>query len=331
MQRSLFGAISSYIPTENVTPKENYYTELLVYLLQYSLNNSTRLFAEFIDLLGGKISIPQYEEIHLESQRFFLTSDNQRAIIDIAIESKSEYYLIECKVDSDLNHYTIKNNPDSSEIINQIQKYQKTLTDKPKSVYLLTKHLITQDLTNCQDFKKRIGWSDLYQTISIYQTNDPIENYLVKEITTYLKEERMSVQKVSYELINGMTSFNNLCEQIEIILEGIPYKSSFGYEWAGYYLYGKSDRAKKNVLGWLGTHYDGTRIVYQYHKKEIVSLIKQKYEKDFEYFNKPPYYYVSFIFEKEHYFCLTAEEQIDKLRKWIEFNYNRLIQLSNEK
>ena len=59
MKKSLFSILAAYMSLETVTPEENYSTELLVYLLKYSLENETLLFSQFMELLGKEIALSE--------------------------------------------------------------------------------------------------------------------------------------------------------------------------------------------------------------------------------------------------------------------------------
>lgn len=323
MEESIFTILGKYKPSENVTPEENYSTELFVYLLNYSLRSKTELFSRFMELLDENISTSIYDDFSIGTQEGFSTITNNRIIPDIYIKRKTveKYYFIEVKVESGLNFY--KNVKNSKGTINQIQKYQKIKTSE-KNIYLLTKYACGVSFDDCPDFKKKIRLHNIHEILKDYKSKNTVENFLISETIKYMEDNNMSIPKVSYELVKGMESLNNLLEQIEIALEEIPYKKSFTYEWLGYYLHvnkGEND-------GLVGTEYDGKLLFFEYLNKNAIKLIKEKYSNEFELSDNKAFYFHYFDFEKEYYFCLKPGEQFAKLKKWINSNYQRLVKYS---
>jgi len=328
MAENLFSILSKYKSLEIITPEENYSTELFVYLLNYSLRQDTPLFQNFMDLLGETIRKENYSEFSVLTQRPFFTKSNLKAYPDITIESKDQYYFIEVKVESGLNYYSIDNVDNLKEIINQIQKYQNVVTSEGKKIYLLTKYVCETSFEDCPDFKRKIRWHEIYNLLKKYLTNtiDEIERFLINETIKYLEEKDMSIPKVSYELMSGVESLNNLIRQLEIVLEGIPNSKSFGRVWLGYNLFDE----KKNSIGWVGTYYDGTKLSFQYYKQTLKAIKEQNSDAFVPHPTDKKQHFVYFDFEREHYFCLSAEEQLDKLKKWVSDNYKRLLEYSKK-
>ncbi len=94
---------------ETVTPEENYSTELLVYLLKYSLENGTLLFSQFMELLDKEITLSEYEQYTISTQNTLSTDINFLARPDITIETEGEFCFIEVKVESEINLYSKEN------------------------------------------------------------------------------------------------------------------------------------------------------------------------------------------------------------------------------
>ena len=136
----------------------------------------------------------------------------------------------------------------------------------------------------------------------------------------------MSIPKVSYELMSGFESLKNLLSQLDIVLEGVPHSNSFGRGWLGYNLYD----GKKNNLGWVGTLYDGTKLSFQYPEQTLKAIKEQNSDEFVPHPTDKKQHYVYFEFEREHYFCLGAEEQLDKINKWVSYNYKRLLEYSKK-
>ncbi len=325
MNQSIFSILSTYKPTEDINPEENYSTELLVYLLNNSLQRKSPLFSVFMEKLTNNVVSPEsYPQFNIATQRLFFTSRNEKAFPDITIESDEHYYFIEVKVESGINYYQVNNEDESITMINQIQKYQDISInpDKSKSVFLLTKYAHEMSFENCPDFKSHLKWSEVYKLIESYQEIDDIENYLISEMKKYMEEKGMAILKVSYELIKGMESLNNLFSQLEIILEGIPNAKSFGAEWLGYYIVLNGKKP-----GWVGTYYEGNRLVFEHHDEKVVNYLKNNPNQIKGELKKKDLYITYFDFEENHYFCLNAEGQLDMMKKWINDNYKLIKEL----
>ena len=327
MEDNLFSILSTYKTTENVTPEENYSTELLVYLLNYSLENRTRLFESFMTLLGKEgIQPDEYSGYSILTQQAFYTSDNKRAYPDITIKKEGKYLFIEVKVESSLNNYELNKDGNDSKkpphYIDQVAQYNNIQCEK--EIYLLTKYADSAIHTNCPSYKKSFLWHNIATMLLDYNADNEVEKFLVDEILKYLEDKGMKISKVSYELAAGMESLNNLLRQIELILdsEGIICAKSFGQNWLGYYL--DVEQKKKNHDAWVGTVYDGTELVFEFSNKKVVNAIKESIPKDLEESKDKKSYYSYFSFEENGYFCMNAEKQLDVLRKWVKGNYKKL-------
>lgn len=327
MKKSLFSILSTYMSLETITPEENYSTEVLIYLLRHSLENETLLFSQFMRLLDKEITLSEYEQYTISTQNTLSTAINFLAKPDITIETEGEFFFIEVKVESGINFYSKENKQGCKEIINQIQMYQQIKTTREKNLYLLTKYNCDLAFDDCRDFKKKIMWQSIHQLLKNYESEDSVEEFLVTESKKYMEEKNMAIPKVSYELVNGMQSLKNLMVQLKFALEGIPYKVGYGSSWAGFLLL--LDKGQKSASGWVGTEFDGSRLNFSYSDKNAVKVIKSKYRNKYEEVRS--HYEAYFDFEENHYFCVKPEDQLIKLKKWIDENYKRLKEYSKMK
>ncbi len=325
MEENLFILLGKYKPSESVTSEENYSTALLAYLLNYSLKKKTELFKNFMQLLGEDINYFIYDDFIIDTQKAFPTTTKNTIIPDLYIKRKKRerYYFVEVKIEAGLNYY--KNLKKTNKPINQIQKYQ-SINKLEKNIYLLSKYVSNTSFDDCSDFKKQIRWHNIHKILKDYNYKDTVEKYLINETIKYMEDKNMSIEKVSHEIVKGMESLNNLMYQIEDALEGIPHKNSYGYYSMGYSLGVRKDRKD----GLVGNEYDGSGLFFEYRNKIATKLIREKYSHYFEKTEKTEFYRARFDFEKEHYFCLTAEKQLEKLKKWINDNYKKLVKYSKE-
>ncbi len=328
---NLYNRLFKYKPEKELSSSENFITESFVYILDFSLKHSTEFLLHFFQRLGITINKQDYHKIFIDTQRQFETIYNLKAIPDICIQIDSNLFIFEVKYDSGINEYQLPDNPIIT--INQIDKYQGIITNPKLILHIFTIVIHSSNIDfkkSNPDFKDEILWHEIYNSIRIYHSDNHIENYLHNEITKFMEDNKMAIPKVSYELQNGMQALLNLYDQIEIVLEKlkIPYNSSFGYNWTGYYLFRDSSKNDK-YYGWIGTYWEVDKLTFIFSDPKAQEKISQeKRENEFERQVDTKIFCKYFIYENEHYFCLSAQEQLDKLSDWIGQNYDLLKLLS---
>jgi hypothetical protein len=292
--------LSYYKPNENISAEENFTTETFVYILKFSQINNTKLLKSFLAFfLNLDEQIDKYSDIMIDTQRPFSTKDKTLAYPDITIEFKERLLvLIEVKINSSINIYETEN----GEIINQLQKYDRIIYNLDKKIFLLNK---SKSTINSNQFQ----WFQIYSFLEKYYSDNPVEKFLINNFMFYLKEKNMSIPKVSYELMKGIESLNNLIEQLKIALADYSATPSFGQRWLGFLI------LEKKL--WVGTVYDGENLNITIHDKSINKAIKDSKYKD-EFYYEGQTAYCLYNFEENYYFCLSPEKQIEKMKEWID-------------
>jgi hypothetical protein len=136
-----------------------------------------------------------------------------------------------------------------------------------------------------------------------------------------MEDKGMNIPKVTFELARGMEMLNNLFEQIETALEGHDCKKSFGYDYLGYWIKRKGGKSADDKAGWVGNLWEGNRLLFEQNDPKVVDHIKKTSLKGYEIPDKNKSQARTFFdFEERKYFCLTAEQQVDVLKKWIDEN-----------
>lgn len=139
----------------------------------------------------------------------------------------------------------------------------------------------------------------------------------------------MAILKVSKELPEGIRSMGNLFDQISMVLSKlkVKYSASFGQVWLGYYIHLNGSNRRKN--GWIGTYWDGDKLIFEYLDERAKKSIKLNMESDFEQ-SPHDHYCKDFVFEKEEYLNENATDQYNKLHDWINRNIQELKKLCEQ-
>ncbi|MCD4765878.1 MAG: PD-(D/E)XK nuclease family protein [Methanosarcinales archaeon] len=221
--------------------EEEYFSVALAILLDEIPELTSYLLGEILDISDDS----EEYEIILEYQ----IPDGR---IDIAIKSIHYEIYIENKISSDLSD-------------SQLERYSKHLEsiDKTTKLILLTRDFI-EDKTIQKYTDKYIFWTELYTLIELF-TNSILEidakKYLLEQFLKFLREENMSDEKVSWEYTEGIKSFMNLLNMIQLILKQLKLeghikkirKKSIGEYYAGFAFekYNEGDHEF-----WIGTYYE---------------------------------------------------------------------------
>lgn len=324
----LFTSLATYRPNERVNPEENFTTELLRHILDYSRKYQTELFSLFMGLLDKHIPVcdySKYEEI--ETQKYFISDGVGNAYVDLVIQSQDTSFFIEIKVESGLNYYI----DNEGEFIDQIKKYDRIRSNHTKKLFLLTKYAHGHVIDNC----KCLMWHDVYRIFKTYISNDQAEAYMVTEIMNYMEDKNMALEKVPFELSKGITAIFNLTRHLKTALDGLKInrvacgKISTGNDcqYMGYNIF--LDGATR---GHVGIWFDRGEIAFQHYTDGVMNYLRNKTDnyQDNNTISGQKYHRIHlegkqcfsyFNFKDTNYFCLSVEDQVDVLKRWITHNY----------
>lgn len=193
---------------------ENYLTEAFVFLINSLLVRERPLALEFLTYLcteNNEFSFDTDENISVTTQEII-----EQGILDIKISSFGKQIYVEVKDYSPVS-------------IGQLKRYRKHLESSSapiKRLILLTRFPV--DLTEHQGIPdKHICWFEVYNWLVSAEdkVKDSVSTYLIKSFKSFLEVKRMSIEKVGWEYINGVTAFNNLINMIEAAVKniGIPF------------------------------------------------------------------------------------------------------------
>lgn len=286
MYINIFSALSKYNSAKN----ENYLTEAFVFILNHLLQNDRPLCLPILEILcvnNDEYSFGIDEEISITTQE---TTEFGRPDIQILTPDKLIY--IEVKHDSGLGDKQLDN-------YNQaLIKYglNKTIT---RLIFLSR---FPSDLPESSEKpNKHVHWYEIYNILSKYQTKDQVIKFLIQSFMEFLEVKKMSVQKVTWEYIKGVTAFKDLINMLGVAIEAAGltiYQKTAGWEWMGYYI--------EDNNNFLGVYYDTPLFI------SFGTTINGKWKTVH-----------TLDFEQIHFFSLNKDEQFEKITNFIKVCFKK--------
>ncbi len=181
MNESIFSRLFRYRQTEKISPKENYLTEMLCWLI----NNCPTFAKDYLALLaenndGEIIDISKITEITAKTQ-----VSVSEGFIDMVIDTDEDlFFICEHKVDSDL-------------LKDQLGKYRKCqhqINNEKKTLIVL----VTKSTYNGEQVRDiSLTWKQVYDEISKegnIDKYDDFERLFIEQFLLYLTEEGMGMR-----------------------------------------------------------------------------------------------------------------------------------------
>jgi len=275
----LFSSLSRYAFRQ----EENFLTETLVYLINLILEREKKIGLDiFANLCGAKVSV-WFENAPTISISTQFTVEEGRP--DIVIEvGTDKLVFIEVKHDSSLGF----------EQLERYYSHLKSLSGKETQLVLLTRsRLSIQETSMDRSFFYHVCWYEISGWLSEADIHDEVVIFLVDQFLGFLEEKEMSMEKVTWEYIQGMPAMVNLVNMLGIaIAEALPEEKTrrtAGWNWIGYYLGEGTDV-------WVGIRYkEPLKIVFENNNGNNPTLQQE------------------LILMDAHFFSLTAGEQLECL------------------
>jgi hypothetical protein len=282
--KDIFSALGKY----NSAVNENYLTEAFVFLLNFLLENERSLCLEILRSLC--VNDKEYHFTEDEALVICTQTSTEQGRPDIKISSLDKLIYIEIKHDSGLGH-------------KQIERYKKALSisNAPiKKVILLTRFPIDFN-THQEKPYKHIRWFEIANWISQLNYKNLITEYLIKSFLTFLEGKNMTVQKISWEYINGFSAFKNLVNMLTVAAEATSLKLLKSAGW-----------------GHTGVYIENSKVFCGIYHDKPLSIIIEAYGKK----NKV-IYSASLSLEDVYFFSLSKDEQLDKITEFIKEKYKK--------
>jgi len=277
---NLFSTLSRYAFRQ----EENFLTESLVYLLTLILEREKKIGIEILSYLSGEDTQDWFKNTQTISVSTQFTVDEGRP--DIVIElGNNKLIFIEVKHDSGLG----------AEQLERYHAYLESLADKETQLVLLTRsrHSVQETSLDANLFH-HVCWYEISGWLSEADLHDQVAQYLVTQFLDFLKEKEMSMEKVTWEYIQGVPAMISLVNMIGTALSEVAPESStrksVGASWAGFYM-------------------DGFFIGFRFNSPLLIV-----FENDTG--NEPTFKRDMYL-ETVHFFSLNAGEQLECLISFI--------------
>ena len=194
-ENNLLSALNKFAHRQD----ENFITESFLHLLIYLIEFEPTVGIDLINKLSSK-KIDWEEE---ESRRISIQSQikTDEGIPDIEIRSVDKLMYIEVKIDSDFGY-------------NQIKRYKNVLkkSDCTKThLTVLTRYPYTES-SESEMPDSSFRWQHVVDWLDklVEDIDNDVSHFIINQFVNFLKKKGIAMEKISWELINGLKSFNNL-------------------------------------------------------------------------------------------------------------------------
>jgi hypothetical protein len=288
---------------------ENFTTEAFVHLLRYLQFHEPRQASILIAALTrGLVAVTAEEvcELAITTQKHFSTGTP-----DILISGCQYYVFVEVKAESDPGW-------------DQFDKYRALLSKRSephKYLVLLSRYAVQPDEVKKAD--EHVRWHGIAQVLgqNVAQVTDPISLFLIQQFLAFLRERRMAMERVGWELVRGVQSLMNLVSMLEEATQSSNQiektKVQAGAGWNGFYL------TLNATQYWLGAYYSKPYVlVFEAYnvakdpaqKAGVGRLLDKGAPDDFGRFEKQSKTFkwvneLDLQSEHVHFFALSSENQ----------------------
>jgi len=299
-EANIFSTLGKYLTSE-----ENYLTEAFVLLLNTLLVREPALGVEILNKLCGanQLYFNVNEDVSVSTQEI-----TPQGTPDIKISCPGKLAYVEVKYESDLG-------------VKQVERYLEALrsSNVPTTCLVLLTKFSMDFGENETKPHKHVRWFEVHNWLGKLKAHDPVSEYLIDAFKSFLEVKGMSIQKVSWEYINGVPAFNYLLDMIEVAIKdaNIPlfpgYPRSAAWEWKGF---------------WLG---DKEFLCSVYYRNHLVLVFewqnKGKYDskllekRSYELREEGEDIWFRLHLEEIPFFSLDKDKQLEEITKFIKTAY----------
>jgi hypothetical protein len=302
-EANIFSALGKYSTSE-----ENYLTEAFVVLLNTLLARERAVAVEILNKLcvaNNEFCFDVTEDISVSTQEA-----TEQGRPDIKISSPDKLVYVEVKYEAELGE-------------KQLERYNEALNSSSaviKCVVLLTKFPVDFGEKDRKP-DKHVRWREVHNWLASLKPREAVSEYLVNSFKSFLEVKRMTIQKVGWEYINGVSALNNLIDMVE---EGAKrasisiYRRCPAWESKGLYL--------ENAEFWCGVSFydpDHLQVIFQL-------CDKNKFNKNLSHLvvreGKDSFFF-DLMLEDIHFFSLDKDKQFDEITKFVKNAYTEAQQM----
>jgi len=279
---------------------ENFITESFVHLLVHLIEFEPKIG---INLLN-KLSSNKLWDDEDKSKRISIQSQikTDEGIPDIEVRSIDKLMYIEVKVESDFSH-------------NQIKRYKNVLkkSDCTKThLTVVTRYPYTESSESEIEMPdSSFRWHHIVNWLDklVEDIDNDVSHFIINQFVNFLKMKGIAVEKISWELINGIKSFNNLMVMLReaIVANKLKKRRGSGKTWDGYYL---DDY-------WVGIRYESPNTIGIYTNHPVKKTKNKQTKLGLIGEDKCWGNELDMEAEKVHFFALSKESQFQCLEKFI--------------
>lgn len=301
--KNLFSTLAKY----SLPQDENYLTEAFVFLINSLLANEKFVGIQILNRLcaeNDELIFRIEDDIAVSTQ--YITN---LGIPDIKISSPNKLIYVEVK-----DYSPVK--------ATQLKRYREVLKSSDCGFQKLI--LLTRYAVNYEEHKgipdRQVCWFELYNWLKSLEPHHAISTYLIDSFNSFLEDKRMSIERVTWEYINGLPAFNNLINMIEAAIKsiGIPFHKNYpraaAWDSKGFWL--------ENKKYYCGIYYTAplTLVFKAFNKKDIdIGKVASP-----TYPIKEAFASIWFMLQLEdvHLFSLDKDKQLEEITKFIRTAYN---------
>lgn len=304
---NIFSALAKY----NSAIDENYLTESFVFVINTLLQQERPIGIEILTQLcvnNNEFSFDIDEDISVSTQEV-----TEQGTPDIKISSLNKRIYVEVKHDSPVD-------PD------QLKRYKSDLESWSAAIKRLI--LLTRFPVDLSEHKgipdKHVCWFEVYNWLANAKdkAQNPVSGYLIDSFKSFLEEKQMSIQKVSWEYINGVPALSNLINMIEVAIQdaSLPiYSKSPGWDFKGFYV-------QSNEF-WCGIHYNNPLVMTfeMIGRSRFNAKLVKKPGHEVRKGNERIWFRLHL--EDIHFFSLDKDKQLEKITKFVKECYAQAQQM----
>lgn len=277
MEPNIFSALARY----SGHAEENYLTESVVFVARLLLERDPPRGLDFANLLSCQRKQPWFTSA--PSVQISTQVSTAVGTPDIELRQNGVLVYVEVKHDSPLG-------------IDQLERYKEQLDQSTacrKRLVLLSRSRYSDPGTSLDPSAyHRLYWHNIYNWLATAVTDDGVIRYFCDSLMGFLEEKNMSMKKVGWEYINGIPAMLDLSQMMEaalvVALPDASRQRTGGWFWRGYYVSGDL---------FFGFRFDQPlKLVLENNKG-----------------NNPKTLECALDLEREHFFSLPSNEQLDCL------------------